>query len=324
MSKILYLMAFVGVITSCNSNRYYEENRERAAVEGAAFVQYCESPTLSDAEKMTIDILRKSSVWGPDCLSIYQSKAVKEWVIINNKEITNIEFVKTLPKTARVDVVNGHLEDISPLIHLPALEYVDLSGNKIKDITPLLKIKNLRFVRIMDNQISSLKVVNQFPNSVLLVLYGNPIDPAECDIPNKNRSVSEFCFDREKFMVAHGQSAVSEIGQQDLEYLVRSVLRNGDVYMYLHTEVFSKVELPLYLTLNGKQKTVELLDVGRPIVMHQVSRKVKEIPFVLKLDVRGDFAVMEFNYSKEAIFGTAYFSRKNANWSLEKIDTLEQ
>jgi hypothetical protein len=65
MPKILYLMAFIGAITSCNSNRYYEENRKRDAIEGAAFVQYCESPTLSDAEKKTIDISRKESVWGP-------------------------------------------------------------------------------------------------------------------------------------------------------------------------------------------------------------------------------------------------------------------
>ena len=68
----------------------------------------------------------------------------------HNRYITNVDFIKYLPKLQIVILSITKIKDISVLAGCPDLEYVELLNTYIEDLTPLSGLKKIEYLNIGD------------------------------------------------------------------------------------------------------------------------------------------------------------------------------
>ena len=65
--------------------------------------------------------------------------------------ITNIEFVRGMPKLEVAILITGSWTDASPLAACPELEYLEIFSTFCNDLTPLAELHNLKHLNIANN-----------------------------------------------------------------------------------------------------------------------------------------------------------------------------
>ena len=68
----------------------------------------------------------------------------------HNRYITNVDFIRYLPKLQVVILSITKISDISALAHCPDLEYVELLNTYIEDISPLEGLEKIEYLNIGD------------------------------------------------------------------------------------------------------------------------------------------------------------------------------
>lgn len=68
----------------------------------------------------------------------------------HNRYITNVDFIKYLPKLQVVILSITKITDISPLTNCPDLEFVELLNTYVEDLSPLAELKKVEYLNIGD------------------------------------------------------------------------------------------------------------------------------------------------------------------------------
>ena len=80
-----------------------------------------------------------------------------------------------LTQLERLELINNHISDISPLANLKGLEHLNLDANIISDVSPLAKLTKLKVLYLENNQISDVSPLARLTNLERLDLRSNAI-----------------------------------------------------------------------------------------------------------------------------------------------------
>lgn len=100
-------------------------------------------PFMTDTELIHFDILRDS-----DADNIKYLRDVLYLDIGHDTQLTNIEFVRYLPKLTTVILSLTNLSDISPLEACPEITFFEMFTTPVSDISVLSKLEKLEYVNL--------------------------------------------------------------------------------------------------------------------------------------------------------------------------------
>ena len=90
-------------------------------------------------------------LWDDDAAQLYYCHDVKYLDIGHNGGITDIGFVRGMPKLEVAILAMGSWSDASPLADCPNLEYLEMFGVVCSDLSPLSGLSKLRHLNIASN-----------------------------------------------------------------------------------------------------------------------------------------------------------------------------
>jgi small GTP-binding protein len=94
----------------------------------------------------------------------------RSWATYNRGEVTNLDFLKSMPNLKRLCLRHHSIADILPLEHLPNLEMLDISHNCIKNITALKYLQKLNLLFIAGNSILDISILGQLRTTTSTIL----------------------------------------------------------------------------------------------------------------------------------------------------------
>ena len=110
----------------------------------------------------------------------------------HNESLTNIEFVRGMPKLEVAVIAMNPISDLSPLLDCPHLEYLETQTTSVTDLTPLSQLKELRHLNI--GQLPGLTDISplyELPD--LMRLWIGCITPISADQVAKMREIAPDC-----------------------------------------------------------------------------------------------------------------------------------
>jgi Leucine-rich repeat (LRR) protein len=106
---------------------------------------------------------------------IYQDKTIKQELIINSKDISDLSPLLGLTNLIKLDLWNSFITDISSLSSLTNLKTLSLGLNNFSDISSLSSLTNLIDLYLWDNKITNISPLSNLHNLEILYLHGNNI-----------------------------------------------------------------------------------------------------------------------------------------------------
>lgn len=97
----------------------------------------------------------------------------------HNDDITDISFVRSMPKLEVFTIALTNLEDISPLADCPHLEHLMLNDTKVTDLSPLSGLTELRHINIGDTPVPDISPLYSLTELERLWIGCNTPVPAE-------------------------------------------------------------------------------------------------------------------------------------------------
>ena len=90
-------------------------------------------------------------IWDDDAATLYYCHDVKYLDIGHNGGITNLEFLRGMPKLEVAILAMGGWSDASPIAACPNLEYLEMQSTKCGDLSPLSGLTKLRHLNVANN-----------------------------------------------------------------------------------------------------------------------------------------------------------------------------
>ncbi len=295
----------------------------RVASEAAGFIQYCEATGHSPAEQDTLDLLRSGKLAGQSCLEVYKSFAWGKLIVMPNKGIKDITFLRTLAadKFINAALQGNQIADISPLARMTSLQEVRLGANQIADVTPLLGLPRLRYLELAGNRITSVDGLMKFNTNIRLEVRGNPVPPEQCPIDTASGWVNMLCFNVKAFDAEFSKSVANDnVPQADLDDITRAVFSHQPFFVF--AEVPSdrhQISVLFADRVNAQwdQRVTHATAFGEPI--RNATDKDKDDMdnvWLLQLDFRGELCKVNIMNHKQKILGTMSLRKTEKRWSV--------
>ena len=90
-------------------------------------------------------------LWDDEAAKLYYCHDVKYLDIGHNGGITDIGFLRGMPKLEVAILAMGSWSDASPLADCPNLEYLEMQTTQCSDLSPLSGLKKLRHLNVAQN-----------------------------------------------------------------------------------------------------------------------------------------------------------------------------
>jgi len=89
-----------------------------------------------------------------DIETISYLENLEELWLFRNKDLSNIEHIKTLKKLRKLSIAHTNVHDISVLKELKKIEYLEIDDTEIEDYSVLFELPNLKGLRISEGKLT--------------------------------------------------------------------------------------------------------------------------------------------------------------------------
>jgi internalin A len=152
------------------------DNALPSVVGAQRFLDLCQSSSLSQEARNTLDVLLKEVAKTSECKLASQRLDGLRSLTIRGKGISDLTPISTFWNLKELDLSDNNIENLTPLSNIRPLDKLFLRNNRIVDVTPLARLDGLRDLHLSRNQIADAMPLGQLTSVERLYLESNRIE----------------------------------------------------------------------------------------------------------------------------------------------------
>ena len=149
-----------------------------SASSNLTFLNYCSQPHQNKEVQVTVKALLEIT-GNSDCKKSFEELKEKQFLSLENSQITNLLPLVGLDKIETLDLSNNKIKTLWGIDQLPNLKIIYLANNQIDETTPLALLEKLEIIDLSHNLIEKVAPLKDIKSIKLLHIHDNPVNSNE-------------------------------------------------------------------------------------------------------------------------------------------------